>query len=158
MERAISSSRTLGEIHDVNSRIFERLYPYVVPLLLAVATVRFGVGFPRSNEVLSASITMGSIFIGFLATAKSILLGLQTAGFQQIRKTKFFPLLISYLKEAIYCSLIYCCLCLAAYFFDHDFAWAVATWTYFTGATVLTFVRVVRVFMVLVSLPADLSP
>lgn len=135
----------------MSTRPFERLYPYTIPLVLAGAALRFEIKFPQSNEVLSASITMGSIFIGFLATAKSILLGLQTTGFEQIRRTKFFPLLITYLKEAIYCALIYCCACLAAFFFVHNYPWAVATWAYLTAATLLTFIRVVRIFMVLVS-------
>lgn len=131
----------------MSSRVFERLYPYIIPIVLVGAALRFEIKFPQSNEILSASITMGSIFIGFLATAKSILLGLQTPGFEQIRRTKFFPLLITYLKEAIYCSLIYCCACLFAFFFAHDYSWVVATWAYLTAATLLTFIRVVRIFI-----------
>lgn len=148
--------RCLETFHDRMSRIAERIFPYIVPVAGVWLTYHYKVAFPANEnggDLLISAITMASIFMGFLVTAKSILLGLQTPQFRIIRNSPFFALLLKYLKAAIYCSLFYSCICLAGFFYTSDAVWKTPVWVYMTGVTILTFLRVFRVFMVLISYP-----
>ena len=153
MDSVGATSYPLVGAHDAMTRTFERIYPYLLPAFVAGGMAHYSVSLPCGNDILNASITMGAIFIGFLATAKSIMLGLQTRSFEIIRGTDFFRLLVTYLKEAIYIALAYCVLCLVIFFIKDRPPYIAALWGYFTVATILGFFRIVHVFMVLVAQP-----
>lgn len=135
------------------NRKIEQAYPYFVPTLIAVAFWYWHVPVPKGEEFLSASITVGAIFTGFLATSKSILIGLQSENFDRFKKTKFFPILVSYLRQAIFISLMYCGICLAGFAWaDKCFPdWYQAVWVWFTTATFLSFYRVTQVTLNLIA-------
>jgi len=86
----------------------ERTYPYLLAILAALIFWLARFSFPQGQDILSASITVGAVFTGFLATLKSIVISLQGSKIESLRKTKFFPLLLCYLREAIWMSLAYC--------------------------------------------------
>ncbi len=121
-------------------RHFERIYPYLFAGALAVAFWYLHVAFPAGADILNASITIGAILIGFLATAKSIIATLTTEKWQRFKATLFFGLLTSYLEEAIYASLFYCIFCMVGYFVRP--AWYGEVWFLLSMLTLLTFVRI----------------
>lgn len=125
-------------------RYLERSYPYVSALIVAVTFWCCTVSFPAGQDILSASITMGAVFTGFLATLKSIVISLQSRKIEELRKTKFFSLLLSYLQEAIWSSLLFCLCCLCGFFYDpvHPPVFFGVVWSCLAFATLLTFQRV----------------
>ena len=125
-------------------RIFERIYPYVVGGLSALFFQYFVDEFPSGEGIHSATITLGAILTGFLATVKSIAISTDNVSMRRLKETKFFPLLISYLREAIYCALLFSMLGLIGFFQDynnisHLFG---LIWFAFVGINFGTFIRV----------------
>ena len=133
-------------------RIFERIYPYAVAVGLAIGFWCAHLSFPKGQDILSASITLGAVFTGFLATLNSMVIGLQGPRIKRFKSTKFFLLLLQYLKEAIWLSLIFCALCLGGFFYDAENPprWFGAIWVLFGVATLLTFQRVSHVLVQLI--------
>jgi len=133
-------------------RKFERIYPYVFALLAAVIFWRAHILFPTGRDILSASITMGAIFTGFLATLESMVVSLQHPKIEHLRKTKFFSLLLSYLQEAIWISLVYCGWSLLGFFYDslNPPIWYGPIWIAISCATLLTFYRVSSILIALI--------
>ena len=97
----------MGGPHEMKPRHFERVYPYLFAAIFAAAYWRFHVQFPTGADILNASITVGAILIGFLATAKSIIATLTSEKWQRFKTSLFFGLLTSYLEEAIYSALLH---------------------------------------------------
>ena len=121
-------------------RHIERVYPYVVAAILAVAYGCFHVPFPSGMDILNSSMTIGAILIGFLATAKSIIATLTSEKWQRFKGTQFFGLLTSYLEEAIYSALLYCIWCMIGYFVHPAYFGVI--WFLLSMVTLLTFVRI----------------
>ena len=139
------------------NRTTERIYPYALSISAAGIFHYSKAGFPTGEGVLSASITIGAIFVGFLATVMSIVLTIQSARIEELRATKFFGLMIGYLQEAIWGSLAFCALSLFGYFLLSQPPkplpfWFQDAWLLFSSATFLTFFRITRALLGLVSL------
>lgn len=136
------------------NRKLEQSYPYLVALAVSGAAHYGTVKFPKGENILSASITMGAIFTGFLATAKSILISLQGKGFEQLKKTPFFGVLVDYLKEAIWLSMVYCMISLVGFFLDTNAypAWFTSLWFFFTVSSILAFSRIIGVLLQIIRL------
>ncbi len=138
----------------MSPRSIERSYPYVVAgLISALVHWLWQIPFPKGHDLLSASITIGAVFTGFLATLKSIVMSVQAPSFEKIRQVKpFFDLLLNYLQESIWMSLGYCFWCLMGYFVAKETtdaipAWFACGWVFLTIATLLTFQRVSRILI-----------
>jgi hypothetical protein len=142
----------LETLDEIMRRKFERIYPYVFALLAAAIFWRAHFSFPTGRDILSASITMGAIFTGFLATLESMVVGLQNPKIENLRKTKFFNLLLSYLQEAIWMSLLYCGWNLLGFFYDalNPPVWFGRAWVALSFATLLTFYRVSSILIALI--------
>lgn len=94
---------------------------------------------------------MGAVFTGFLATLKTIAITLEGPRVSELRATKFYELLLAYLQEAIWNSLLYCLCCLAGFFYDPNKppTWFGVVWVFCAGATLLTFQRVSSILITL---------
>jgi hypothetical protein len=134
------------------NRKFERTYPYAIAAILAVMFWHFHVHFPAGQEILSASITLGAVFTGFLATLESMVIGLQGPRLKRFKNTKFFLLLLQYLKEAIWSSLAFCALCLCGFYYDqlNPPNWYGAIWVLSGTTTIFTFQRASSVLVRLI--------
>lgn len=126
------------------SRAFERIYPYLFGLLATGLFWHFNVSFPKGQDILSASITLGAVFIGFLATSESIVISLQSPKMAEFKATKFFRLCLQYLREGIWTALIYCAVSLTGFFYKIDTPppWFGPVWIFLCVSTLLTFQRV----------------
>ena len=126
------------------ARFVERTYPYVLALAGAGLFWYRRISLPTSGQdILSASITLGSIFTGFLATAQSIVVSFQSPRFETFRATKFYPLMLGYLQEAIWASLTYCAIALLGYFYEpaQRPAWFASSWMFLTVLSLTSFFR-----------------
>lgn len=88
---------------------FERIYPYFLSVLAAgaVAVVDFyGYKVSYSDNMLSALISLGGIFAGFLATVKTLLLTISSDVKASLTESGYLKPLLAYLREGIYGSLV----------------------------------------------------
>jgi hypothetical protein len=134
------------------SRNAERIYPYGAAIVLAVLFWGTHLSFPVGQDILSASITLGAVFTGFLATLNSMVIGLQGPRMRRFKNTKFFLLLLVYLKEAIWSSLAFCALSLGGFFYDPTKppSWFGIVWVLLGVTTILTFQRASSVLVRLI--------
>ena len=89
----------------------ERIYPYaggIAAGLVVLALSRCGYTLSYSEEMLSALVSLGGIFAGFLATVKTLLLTMDRVVMRRLRESGYISDLLLYLKEGIYSSLILC--------------------------------------------------
>jgi hypothetical protein len=127
-------------------RVWEQLYPYLIAAAAAAAFWRYGVPFPAQRDILGASVTVGAVFVGFIATSEAIVVSLQGPIAEEFRATAFYFLLLRYTQEAIWVSILYCALALAGYFLPEHKAPQVygAAWVFMTVAALTTFYRISR--------------
>jgi hypothetical protein len=124
-----------------------------VVAVVAAAVHYYGrFSFPKGQDVLSASITIGAIFTGFLATSKSLAISIDTQAMNEVRESKFFDLLVQYLREAIYSSLCLVGFGIAGFFNDPESPprWYGVVWIFLIITTFLTFIRVTNAFLELI--------
>ena len=84
--------------------LFEKIWPYLLAAAIGSLWYFLGLDFPSDPSILSASITLGAILTGFLATSKAILMTLDSPIMQRIRGTDYINLLTAYLAQAIWWS------------------------------------------------------
>lgn len=126
----------------------ERWYPLVCGVAAGFLWFRFGPAFPTDNNAfLSASLTLGSIITGFMATAKTILMGLQgTEVMRDLRRSTYIEVLVSYLSAAIFSAFGFCIVTLMGFFLDGSRAFASA-WFALAVFAALAFIRVVLILL-----------
>lgn len=109
------------QIAQIMSLFFERNYPLIAAIAVAGACFYFNARFPiDGKEFLSAAISVGAIFAGFLATAKAILMALPSDSVMgKLRNSGYIEELIRYLLEALYGSLLFCAVSLMGFFLLH---------------------------------------
>lgn len=120
---------------------FERYWP------IALATAG-GMGYHyadvqplRPEEVLSSSISIGSIFAGFVATEKAIIISLPNSVARTLLNSAYRSTLLSYINVAILSSLALCVLSFLGYF--HQFSLSFGTvWSVVATLSIATFLRV----------------
>lgn len=132
---------------------WERVYPYLAGALAALAWWIFTPEFHADkSDVLSASLTIGSILTGFLATSKAILLSLNdTKIMQDLRRSKYIKDLVSYLAQAILFSFGYAVVSLVGFFLNGSPVYWVV-WIATGVVAALTFIRVVWIQLLILSL------
>lgn len=98
---------------------FERLYPWLFGLLAASVWILFDLTLPRDedklNALLSASISVSAILVGFLATMKSIVMAIPGVT-EKLRQADYLDLLAKYLLEGTAANLTFCVLNIAGFF------------------------------------------
>lgn len=128
---------------------FEKWYPYLGGLIFSGIWFLLCLQFPQKPEiVLSSTLTLSAIIMGFLTTAKAIIISIKGGKvWSDMHDSTYLDLLVSYLAHAIYISFIFCIITLFGLFFcvlsiSYQLAWA-----FFASCTALTFIRVVSIFL-----------
>lgn len=132
---------------------WERAYPYLAGALAALVWWLFTPEFhANKSDVLSASLTIGAILTGFLATSKAILLSLNSMPIMdELKRSGYIKDLVSYLAQAILCSFGYAVVSLVGFFLNGcDVYWVV--WAGVGVIAAFTFIRVVRIQLRILSL------
>ena len=92
------------EMRIMSGLLVEKSWPYVITLLVVICWFHFlQHHFPNpSDDLMLATGTAAAVLIGFLATAKAIVLGLtSTAVFKALKDTGYHSILFHYFFEAI---------------------------------------------------------
>ena len=104
---------------DSVSLSFERLYPWLFGLMAAGIWTLCDLELPSSSEkliaLLSASISVSAILVGFLATMKSIVMAMPGVT-DRLRQAGYLDLLAKYLLEGTAANLAFCVLNIAGFF------------------------------------------
>jgi len=132
---------------------FERGYPWLFGIAAALLAWLQEAPLPEGDKLsalLSASISVSAILVGFLATMKSIVMAIPSIA-NRLRQSDYLSLLASYLSTATAANLLFCVLNIAGFFVwiaRHGEIFAPA-WFGFGVVALLSFWRVTNI-MVLV--------
>ena len=136
----------------------ERFYPYAAGMVAAFVLWHFKItpAPAKFDGMLTSAISVSAILLGFLGTAKAMLLGFRSSKFSWMKKRPaVWLLLLSYLKQALYTNLAVCLgslLLLAVTLSDLPASmlpYMVPAWALAFTVSVTTFYRVVSVFFAL---------
>lgn len=102
------------------SLVFERWYPVFFGLCAALFAALLDARLPTDSSylagLLSASISASAILIGFIATAKSILIALPSSFRKELHDSGYMEDLARYLNEAMSSNIIFCMLNIFGFF------------------------------------------
>lgn len=126
---------------------FEKTYPYIAASVAGAVWFHFKGCFPTGNDILSASLTIGAILTGFLATAKTLLMTLDTPVMTRIRETTYAKDLASYLGEAIWLCFAFCILAMIGYFVKTSSVWFGVAWMFIAISGAFAFIRVTTIML-----------
>lgn len=127
--------------------IFEKIYPYLFGLIAATFWCQAGGSFPTGESILSATLTVSGIFVGFLATSKSILISMSSPIIDELRKSGYIEDLVSYIGQAIWINLFFCSLSVVGYFVDTQSDWYSLIWIAGSVCALTAFIRVTHIML-----------
>lgn len=132
----------------------ERLWPYVGSVVLLGIWWYIGKPFPPNPDgLLGASGTVAVVFVGFLGTAKAIVLSISHSPvYRRLKETGYSHVLFSYLYESIIAGIVFLIVSVLGFFLTngkpHDlFA---ALWVITGAATILLYIRTTNLLFKLV--------
>lgn len=126
---------------------FEKSYPYLIGVLASTLWLIFSPLFPKDNSILSATLTVSGIFVGFLATSKAILMTMKSPILGQIKESGYIHELVSYIGQAIWSNLLFCTWNVIGYFADTSETWFSAIWVGIATCSLASFVRVTNIML-----------
>ena len=97
---------------------FERCYPYLFGAVASCALVAeeyFGTRLPRSDAMQSSLVSLGGIFVAFLAATRSILLSMPADIRKRLKDSGYIEDLRSYLIGAQWSALVLCLVAVAGF-------------------------------------------
>jgi hypothetical protein len=137
-------------------RTVEAAWPYVFGgLILAVWRCALESTFPdKIDGLLGASGTVAAVLIGFLSTAKAVLLGLSSSeALKALRGAGFLNLFYRYIFEAIWGGIAFLVLVTLGFFVASPEGaapyWYTAGWVFLASVMVAQYVRVTQLFFAL---------
>jgi hypothetical protein len=139
----------------------ERLYPAILGVIALVAAWAADGALPGAEGyragLLSASISASAIFVGFVATSKSILMALPKDGIRRrIHQSGYMEELASYLNQAMSSNLAFCVLNITGFFpVVQAGSWFLPLWCGLGMFSITAFWRIGRVMMAV--LRADIA-
>lgn len=132
--------------------LVEKVYPYVFSILASIIWYELDIKFPSSDSVLSSTLTIAGIFIGFLTTSKALLISIDSPVLNDLRQSGYIKDLTSYMKEAIWGNLIFCIINIIGYFLPISKGGPIMTifgliWIFFCVCSLATFFRVTDIML-----------
>ena len=137
----------------MKSLYLERLSPYLLAIAGALLWWKLQLALPPGEGILSSSLTLGAILTGFLATAKAILMSLDSPIMQRIRETTYISDLTSYLSQAIWLSFSFSLVSIIGFFVPTNSMWYGLAWIGFGLASAGAFVRVTNIMLKIIKHP-----
>ncbi len=125
----------------------EKWYPYFFALVSAALWYWYAPSFPKGNDILSASLNIGAILVGFLATAKSLLMTLDTPVIRRLSEAGYITDIAAYMREGIYTLMIFCAWSMLGYFVSTSCLWFGVFWIFFLVAGSFCFLRITKVLL-----------
>jgi len=133
----------------------EKIYPYLLAASAALLWWNADVKLPSGEGILGSSLTIGAILTGFLATAKAILMALDSPIMQRIRQTEYLGDLVSYLSQAIWLSFSFVGISLVGYFVSTNKLWYGLLWISVGVAMASAFIRVTNIMLKILKHPGS---
>ena len=97
----------------------ERWYPRLLGIGTALAAWAscsyLGILLPQGENMLAALVSLGGILAGFLATMKTLLMGMKEESINRLKASGYMPVLREYLSEALWGSLALCVFAVAGF-------------------------------------------
>ena len=132
---------------------FERTWPYAIGAIGWLIWWRLlGSPFPfPADPLMGASGTVSAVLIGFIGTAKAIVLGLaDSAVFKQLKAAGYMKLLFNYMYEAVLVGLSLLVISIIEFFLPHGSVpkpvpgWFAGLWIFLGTTAVLLYIRAVN--------------
>lgn len=127
--------------------LFEKAYPYLFGILASVIWLQLKGAFPKGDSLLSSTLTVSGIFVGFLATSKAILMSMSSPIIEDLKRSGYIEELVSYIGQAIWVNLLFCSLSVVGYFTATDQRWYSSMWIGIATASMATFIRVTHIML-----------
>lgn len=127
--------------------LFEKFYPYLFGLIAAAFWLMAETIFPTGESLLSATLTVSGIFVGFLATSKAILISMSSPIIDEIKRSGYIEELVSYIGQAIWVNLFFCSLSVVGFFVATDAGWYSLIWIGTAVCSLLAFIRVTHIML-----------
>lgn len=133
----------------------EKLWPYLASVVVSGAwyfCLQHHFPDPDDNLMLATG-TAAAVLIGFLATAKAIVLGLTGSPvFQAIKSTGYTAVLFRYFFEAIVFGSAALAISIAGFFLPNPApTWFAVSWVLIATTAIFDYLRVVQVLFTLIS-------
>lgn len=126
---------------------FEKIYPYLLGLIASVLWLRVRGTFPTGDSLLSATLTVSGIFVGFLATSKAILMSMSSPIIEELKRSGYIEELVSYIGQAIWVNLLFCSINVIGYFVSTQTEWYSLIWIFISVCALATFIRVTHIML-----------
>ncbi len=126
---------------------FEKIYPYLLGLIASVLWLRMRGTFPTGDSLLSATLTVSGIFVGFLATSKAILMSMSSPIIEELKRSGYIEELVSYIGQAIWINLLFCSINVIGYFVSTQAEWYSLIWIFISVCALATFIRVTHIML-----------
>ena len=130
----------------MKSIYLERFAPYLLGFA-AILIWQLDIALPLGDGILGSSLTLGAILTGFLATAKAIIMTLDSPIMQRLRETNYIHDIVSYLSQAIWLSFSFCILTLIGFFIDQTNLWFGIAWIGIGVTSAGAFIRVTNIML-----------
>jgi len=139
----------------IQKRYIERTYPYLLSGGLFLLMLRYEISpaTGKTDGLLTAAISVSAILMGFLGTAKAMLLSFSSSRFAWMKTNPaVWKILLGYLRSAFRCSVFSCAFSLVILSMDLTKmpdvlkSLLLPCWSAVFVMSVLTFYRVVTVF------------
>lgn len=127
--------------------LFEKLYPYIIATIATYLWYELGISLPSSDSILSSTLTVSGIFVGFLATSKAILLSMDSSIIQDLKNSGYINDLVSYIGQAIWLNLAFCVLTVVGYFIDQTCISYSLSWIALVTCSLVSFIRVTDIML-----------
>ncbi len=127
--------------------LFEKIYPYVFGILASVIWMQIGIGFPTSDSILSSTLTVSGIFVGFLATSKAILMSMSSSIIDDLKDSGYIQELVSYIGQAIWINLLFCSFNVLGFFVCTTNNWYSVVWAGIAISSLFAFIRVTHIML-----------
>ena len=131
----------------MKSIYLERAAPYILGFASAFIWLKADLSLPDNNAILSASLTLGAILTGFMATSKAILMTLDSPIMQRLRETDYIGSITSYLGAAIWITFTFCLVTLAGLFVDNKSVIFGVFWIFLGTTSAGAFIRVTNIML-----------
>jgi len=134
---------------------FEKSYPLIGGAAVGgiyAAVSRLGCPPASAKDLLAAMVTVSAISVGFLATAKAILISLDDRPIiRELKETGHYKHVVTYLLRAVHVSFALAVLSAIGLLFDWKqpkwwYGWLFAIWVGFAVVTALACYRVITIF------------
>lgn len=132
------------------SKLFwEKWHPYIWGLIALALWYLYEPTFPvDNNDVLAATLNVSAILMGFLATAKALLMTLDTPVMQKLQSAGYIKDIASYMREGIHLSFLLCVHSILGYFILKPRPdWYIYVWLFLSVAAGLGFLRVTSILL-----------